>query len=619
MISASTKGARVVRLLTLVLLVAAAFLLSHPYTGVRHDGTLYAGEALARLLPGGFRDDIYFEYGSQGRFTLLPALYAALIERFGIGGGTMVGLLSAFAAYLAAATYVIAAIAPRRLRVACLLSIALGWTLYGGTRVFGYSEPFFTARSFAEPVVLLGVGLLLRGHVVVALIALSLALAIHPLIAVAGLLVAWLFLLQEDRRWAILAVLAAVALCGLGFFRLGPFADVFERYDIEWLALVREANPQAFVFLWSLLDYGVIAFDVVALGFAIRLAVETRTRRMFVAAVIAGVGATLVSALLVDVAHNPFFGKLQVWRAEWIMQWLAMASLPVTMIHLWKRDACGRVISCLLAMGWMAPFSYAPALLGAICILLESFRSRIEISVPTVRMILGVTIVTGISIVAQSELRSFSLGLMLEQGVRQIASQALGTSIVVLALCIAVLRGMPAFGRASLLVALIMFAGAAFLWDQRGPWTRTLEAYVPGQPLWPGLIEPTAKVYWYRNLIAPWILLGHGNYYTAQQGSGSVFSRDMTIELERRSKLTGALDLQEQICRLMNNLNGKQSACEPDVLAVHTLCVEGGVDYVVLQSRLEGASPLASVSTGVVEQGYEKRFFLYRCSALNPR
>ncbi len=90
----------------------------------------------------------------------------------------------------------------------------------------------------------------------------------------------------------------------------------------------------------------------------------------------------------------------------------------------------------------------------------------------------------------------------------------------------------------------------------------------------------------------------------------------MVLELDRRRKIAALLDFQEQICRMMNGLNEKQGACEPDVSAVSALCTEGGLDDVVLQSTLEGAKPTASFSTGVTENGYEKKFFLYRCAAL---
>lgn len=601
---------------SLLLVVVAAFLLSHPFTGIRHDGILYAGEALARILPSEFTDDTYFRYGSQGRFTLLPAFYTVLIANFGVGGGTIVGLLLAFVLYLAASTLLIATIAPRKLWLPCVLSVLLGWTIYGGLRIFSYSEPFLTARSFAEPAVLVALALLLRHRTVAAAVAMLIALAMHPLIATSGVLVAWLWLVQQDRRWLICGVVSILALCILGAAQVGPFADLLTRYDATWLALVQEDNPQAFVLHWSLLDYGVMVFNVAVLWFAAQFAPNRMQRQFVVAVIAAGLGATLFSLVVVDIALNPFFGKLQIWRAEWLMQWIAMASFPVVCLGLWKRGDQSRIAACFLTLGWMAPFTAAPAFLGAMAVLSDTFRKRFTVSKATPRIVVAVVAITYVILVVQHETRAWTLGRLLDQGPLQIAAQALGLNLVLLPIVFVFTRWLSRMGPVAPAVAVAMFVGSLLLWDQRTPWTKTLESYVPGKPIWADLIEPQAKVFWYRNLIAPWILLGHSNYYTAQQGSGAVFSRDMTIELDRRDKVTGLLDLQEQICRLMNNLNERQSSCEPDAATVREVCTSGGIDYVVLQSRLTGMMPLADLSTGVIENGYEKRFFLYRCSVL---
>jgi len=601
--------------LSLVLLVAAVLLYSHPFTGIRHDGTLYAGEALARLLPDQFRDDIYFRYGSQGRFTLFPTLYALLIATFGVGGGTIVGLLVASASYLASAWYLIAFVAPPRWRVICLLSVILGWTLYGGVRVFAYSEPFLTARSFAEPAVLVALGLLARRRLVAAGVALLVGLAMHPLIAAAGVLIAWVVLVQQDRRWLLLGVGAAAAVAVIGLTGRGPFADLFDRYDATWLALLQEANPQAFVTSWSVFDYGIVVFDVVVLWFASRF-VDVARRRLIVAAMLVGVGTIVMSLLLVDFALNPFFGKLQIWRAEWVMQWLAMASLPIVLATLWQRAEHGRLAALFLGVGWMAPHSLVPAVLGMMAIAIDHLGPRVPLSKTTVRLVAAVVIMTALTITVQHEVRVWTFGIQQNLDWRLIASGAVSFNLVLLAVALVFIRLLPRLGKGSVLVALVLLCGASALWDQRPAWTRTLESYTPGRPVWAGLIEPDEKVYWYRDLIAPWVLLGHGNYYTPQQGSGAVFSRDMTIEFERRRRLTTVLELQEQVCRLMNNLSEKLSACEPDKQAFSEVCREGGIDYLVLQSRLEGVAPIGDLDTMTIENGYEKKFFLYRCSTL---
>jgi hypothetical protein len=605
------------RALALTLLVAAVFLLAHPYTGIRHDGTLYLGDALTRLLPGEFRDDLYFKYGSQGRFTLLPALYALLIFAFGIGGGTIVGLLAAFTLYLAATFYLVAWFAPARLRFACVLAVVLGWTLYGGNRIFGYSEPFLTARSFAEPTVLLALGLLVRGRVAAAFAMTVVGLLIHPLIGAAGVFIVWLWLLHIDRRWALLGLAGAVALAVLGALQIGPFSDVFARYDSQWLDLVRDANAQAFILLWSWSDYGVILYDVVALWFAWRLITDTSVRTLITTVATAGLVALVFSLVAVDLLENPFFGKLQLWRCAWVMQWLAMASLPLSVTALWKRDEHGRTTAALLVIGWMAMFTITPAIIAVIALAIEVSRTRFVISRATTRIAIALAAIAAATIVVEYEVRTVKLGLLLGQQPHQIFWQALSINLLLLLVALLLGRALPRFGPiAGVIVAVVVFAAGAIAWDQRSPWTRQLEGYPLGTHVWPGLIEPDAKVYWYRDLIAPWVLLGHANYSTAQQNSGAVFSRDLVIESDKRRAVTALLDFQEQVCRMMNNLSEKQSSCEPDAAAVQTVCQEGGIDYVVLQSHLEGRAPLAELTTGVVENGYEKKFFLYRCSAL---
>jgi hypothetical protein len=603
--------------LPLLLVFGAALLFSHPFTGVRHDGVLYAGDALARLEQGQFHDDLYFQFGSQGRFTILPAFYAQLIAWFGLGAGTKVGLLFAFALDLFAIGFTVSALLPQRLRTWGIASVILGWSLYGGLRIFAYAEPFLTSRSFAEPFVLFAVGLMLRNRMIPAALALAFALLMHPLMAACGVVVYWAMLVQRDRRWTWLAVPAVAGLAALGALGLGPFSDLYARYDPEWLAIVREVNVHAFVFLWSLTDFGIVVWAVVVLVLFYRQTIDPLQRRLVVAVVATGLVSLAASALLVDVASSVFFGKLQIWRALWLMQWVAMAALPAVVLPLWRRDDHGRVIASLLAIGWIAPFTIAPGIVALMALAIELFRHRMAVSRPTVRIVVGALVATALVVLCQFELRFAKLAFALDQPITRIFGQAFASAVLLTGLIVAFAKAAPRLRGAALPIALVVFVVAAFAWDQRSPWTRAIEAQPVGTYIWPGVIEPEAKVYWYRDMIAPWVLLGHANYYTQQQGSGAVFSRPMTIELEKRSHIAALLELQEQICRMMNSLNNNEHSCEPDVAATKTICEEGNVDYVVLQSRIEGEKPVADYATGVTENGYEKRFFLYRCSLLN--
>ncbi len=599
------------------LLLIATLLLSHQFVGIRHDSILYAGDALARLLPGQFHEDPYFFYGSQGRFTVLPAMYAWLIATFGLGGGTIVAMLTALGLYLVATVYLVNAIAPKPMRVFCILSVVLGWTFYGGLRIFAYSESFFTARSFAEPVVLVGLGALIRARNGIAFGLLAASLLIHPLVGVTGLLAAWLFLVAADRRWLLLGVVVAIVATTLGLAGVAPFDELFKCYDEEWFALVADINAQALVSRWSPFDYGIVLFDATVLWFVASRVERGLVRQLVIAVLAAGLGATIVSLVAVDGLHSTLLGKLQIWRALWILQWTALATLPLAIDALWQRGVHSRVAALFLVLGWMAPFSVAPAFLAILAIAVESLRNRIAISRTTMRIVMAVVLIAAAVIVIQYEARLFKVDEDFAQPLGHLVGQALAMNIVLFGIAVLAMKLAPRLGWAGPLAALGLFCCSLAFWDQRNPWQRKIEAQPLGEHIWPGLVDANAKIYWYRDLMAPWVLLGHGNYYTQQQGSGAVFSREMIVELDKRQKVTGILDFQEQICRMMNSLNGKQGSCEPDANAVKTVCNKGAIDYVVLQSRLEGNEPTARYATGVIENGFEKQFFLYRCSALN--
>lgn len=52
-------------LLAWVMTALAAWLLAHPYAGLRHDGVLYLGQVLHYLGVGDLQHDVFFAHGSQ--------------------------------------------------------------------------------------------------------------------------------------------------------------------------------------------------------------------------------------------------------------------------------------------------------------------------------------------------------------------------------------------------------------------------------------------------------------------------------------------------------------------------------------------------------------------------
>ncbi|UWU56157.1 hypothetical protein NDR96_14460 [Stenotrophomonas maltophilia] len=84
-----------------------------PYTGIRHDATLYLAQALRLLDPDIFNRDLFFVAGSQADFTLFPQLLASLLRHFQPGDLFLVLSLLGRIAFYGASWYLIRALFPQ--------------------------------------------------------------------------------------------------------------------------------------------------------------------------------------------------------------------------------------------------------------------------------------------------------------------------------------------------------------------------------------------------------------------------------------------------------------------------------------------------------------------------
>ncbi|HRE17156.1 MAG TPA: hypothetical protein PLW86_08830, partial [Rhodocyclaceae bacterium] len=70
--------------LTLTLFAMATWIATHRYAGIWHDGMFYAGQAIFRLDPAPFANDLFFAFGSQDGFTAFSRIYAWAISGLGL-------------------------------------------------------------------------------------------------------------------------------------------------------------------------------------------------------------------------------------------------------------------------------------------------------------------------------------------------------------------------------------------------------------------------------------------------------------------------------------------------------------------------------------------------------
>ena len=79
-----TDARRMLAMIAMGSFALAVWLLQHPYTGIRHDSTLYTLFALAKLHPDTLGGDIFLRFGSQDKYTAFTPLYALAIVSLGL-------------------------------------------------------------------------------------------------------------------------------------------------------------------------------------------------------------------------------------------------------------------------------------------------------------------------------------------------------------------------------------------------------------------------------------------------------------------------------------------------------------------------------------------------------
>ncbi len=172
--------------MAVLVLIGACWFAAWPYMGLWHDSRLYALEALARLAPGSFDRDIFLAYGSQGKFTLFPGLFAALIERFGLEDAAFALTLAGKMLWIGSLAFLSRQLLPWPLALFGFLLVLAYPAFYDSHKVFSYGESFATPRLYAEALYVSGAGRMVERTSCLAWLLVLLAGLFHPLMAIPG-------------------------------------------------------------------------------------------------------------------------------------------------------------------------------------------------------------------------------------------------------------------------------------------------------------------------------------------------------------------------------------------------------------------------------------------------
>ena len=616
-------------LLASLLAIAAWMLLAHPYEGVKHDGTLYLGQALLNSRVPALSYDIFFAGGSQDRYSIYSHLMVPLYEHLGLLPTHVGVLLASWGLMLGAVLSLL-----RRFALESSLALwgALGFgvmsPIYGGGWVFGYGENFVTARSFAEPLLLWALVTLLTGNRRVT-VALQLAAALfHPLMSLPVIAISWCYLAEADRRWLwLIAAVPAVLLAALA--GIAPWDGLLKTYDPYWWALVETGNRQVLLANWSLEDKLSVVLDLSVLLAVSRLRPLDNATRLLYATIITTVAFIALTALSADGWHAVLLTQLQLWRAHWVAHLLAMTLAPWLLTRLWQRGGLWPASACALALALLnvhIGMTHGPAAL-ALWALASLAAWRVHtVSRHTRQLACGGVLLVVLGLCADQmtgewrQLAWQSPNTLWSEGVFKLAAFPL-----VAAAGFAGLLWLAGRSRAHALAAVALSAtllgATASHWDQRPDLARAIESSPPGTHPFAAHIPPDASVYWPDQLALVWSLLERPSHFSAQQGAGVLFNRHTGLVFGPRKEQYRRINEDLEQCRnhamLARDIVAKRACEMPKIDRLITLCTQPDApDFLVFPGRLE-APPLA-IWRPPTHRDPPQTFALHACSQLRP-
>jgi hypothetical protein len=553
------------------------WLATRRYFGTVFDARFYMVEALNALHPGRFAEDLYFKFGSQGKFSVFSQLYLPLLRAFGVGPTAMILTIAGQLFWLFALLRLARDLVGGRVMWLSAATVIGILHIYAGG--FGYGESYVTARLFAEACVMLALALLPSSRLW-SFVLLGLSAAIHPLMTLPGVAVAFFYLaLGRPIWWAVMAAGAGLA-AALGLAGVEPFANLFRTIDPAWFAVINIRSDYCLLRNWPT-EFFVHALSAIAWAIAAWVVAGQEHRRFLAAILLAGTGGLVCTFLGGDLAHNVLVVEIQPWRFMWVLQLAARIYTPVVLMALIARTRFD-------SFRWGTVLTLGLILVSATAQLMRNPNSADFTSVSLA------LVAAGLAVTAAS--------LLLEQ--KQ------GRIVLAFALT----------GFALIPVALLR-------WDARTPWIRYLESPEPAPKDLAALLPQKASVYWEGGLEMLWLRLQRPSYFSCDQGTGALFHRATAMAYKHRAESFWPLRVgdftQLDTCAILD----PRPKPERNRMGLAKLCArEPGLDYLVLTRPLNGMtakiwnSPVyfqdVQSSAGKFFAPIAKRFYIYSCASV---
>jgi hypothetical protein len=598
----------------LLFALAALWMLGRRYAGITNDAILYVAQGLRRLNPGPLDKDLFFAHGSQDAYTIFSVPYAPLIEALGAGGAAMAVTIAGQVAFFAAAAVLVLRIAAGQERWWSLALLAASSGYYGGVGVFRLAEPFATARTLAEPLVLAALACTLASRHRTAFAALAAAAALHPLMAAPGIAAVFLWhALGRPRLFWSLPILLGLT---LAVAAVRP--ELLQRLDPPWLAVIVDRTPHLLVSQWLLPDWSRLLWGLCVAWMSARF-IEMRVRRLVLAVAVIGSAGVAVSWIAVDLLGSAAAAGLQLWRTHWTLHFFAIVLVPVVAVGLWRSGNASRAAAACVAASCCFGRAGLPVagMLAMVAVILDASQRRWPgwMSAAALRLILLGAVSTALAGLL-SDVLSRLPSPYADARVPAWNAYVHAAASVGGLLPLAALSWLAAYSRYAVVgagAAAVAFALSIAAWDARAPWPRFIEqASTRGNPF-RNLLPPGAQVFWSGSYGKTWLVLGTPTWYSVDQGAGVVFNRDTAIAYAERKRASAELQSAIDNCAMR-----EQPACRIDARPARELCNrQDAPDYLVLNARIDGHTaiewPLPQ------EFGSGRSLFLQACAEFGYR
>jgi hypothetical protein len=337
----------------------AIWALTHEYRGLVYDGQIYAIQALAKLRPA-LNADLFLQNTTQDQFTIFPRVYAWVISWIGLNPAALL-LTALCSVWFLVATWNLTAhlfnsassIRSRDFAWLTVFLLIITGGHYGAFGVFRFLEPFLTARLPAEALVVTALTVYLRGSERIGFALATVALFIHPLMALPGVLL----LICMSVPWRVSLAGATLGILGCLGAAIAATAVPAVRHtlpimDAAWLEIVRERSQFLFLQLWTTKDWALNARPFISLALASLTLQDARVRRLALCAMLVGATGLLIAGIASTVGPVAIFMQGQAWRWMWITTFVSVVLLLPTAHQIWSEGKCGPACALLLVAGW---------------------------------------------------------------------------------------------------------------------------------------------------------------------------------------------------------------------------------------------------------------------------